>query len=346
MAFFNRINPVAAAGCGLAVGFVAALAIPVGAHVSSMPNTFQSGETASAEEVNANFNALLEAVNGLEQELSDVKDENTDLAARLANVEEHEELFALENFVVDLDRFLEIHLSKVPDDTAVKGPLIRVAGANLQIVNDAGDQETPDGTGNLIVGFAQARGQDSVSLSFVCSDGQYVDATSCTEEGHQWSQDHNTGSHNIVGGREPAYSRTGGFVAGVQNAITGVEASATGGGGNTASGKESSVSGGAGNIAAGNQASVSGGVLNTAGGRRSSVSGGAFNEASGEDSSVSAGTSNTASGLRSSASGGENNTISGNLSTVSGGIECEISDGGAWGARLRFGGTEGDCEAK
>ena len=96
------------------------------------------------------------------------------------------------------------------------GPIIRVRGANPQIVNAAGDQTTADGTGNLVVGFAAAR----VWQTDICSDGAIDNRDDCLEAAEVWARAHNTGSHNIVAGSNPAYSSTGGIVAGYHNAIT------------------------------------------------------------------------------------------------------------------------------
>ena len=313
MRFLNRIQPASAAAGGLIVGLAVALAMPALAQLSSM-NTFQSGETASATEVNENFDALVQAVNDLEQQVDTLQ----------AEVDAHEALLDLQDFVVDLDQFLEIHLSQAPEDTAVEAPIIRVTGANLQIVNAAGEQTTPDGTGNLVVGFAEARGMGDT----ICSDGSIDDETDCTNAGEVWSQAHNTGSHNIVGGESPAYSRTSGFVVGRTNAINRLGASVTAG--------ES-------NIASGVRSSVSGGWYNTASGWRSSVSGGWSNTASENQSSVSGGTGNEASGTASAVSGGVLNDASGAGSSVSGGRDCELTAQNAWGAQDADGTGAGDC---
>jgi len=341
MSFFHPLSKIHAGRVVLAlVGLVGLTALAM----AEVPHQFQAGETASAEEVNANFSALVDTVSALEArvesletEVSELEDENADLQAeldalsdevsaqgdRVADIEDSD-LFERENFVVDLDKFLEIHLSQAPTDTTVEAPLIRVAGANLQIVNAAGEQATPDGTGNLVVGLAEAR----TFGAFVCSDGTFEDSTDCRNAGERWARAHSSGSHNIVGGSQPSFSQTGGLVVGRENVINRVDAS---------------VSGGESNIASGRRASVSGGEFNTASGTDASVSGGIGNTASGDRASVSGGRTNTASGLRASVSGGELNIASGRRASVSGGTGCEVSVDDGWGAQRADGTSAGDC---
>jgi hypothetical protein len=145
---------------------------------------------------------------------------------------------------------------------------LQFAGMNVQIVNGAGvTTGTPDGTGNLIIGYNETRGDST------CTDGYF-----CDRRG---------GSHNLVIGYENNYSSYGGMVVGYANEIAGVFSSVSGGLGNIVSGQYSSISGGVENSASGDLSSVSGGYGNNAFGQSSSVSGGRFNEASGDYASVS-----------------------------------------------------------
>ena len=123
---------------------------------------------------------------------------------------------------------------------------------------------TPNGLGNLIVGYNESTG----------SQGR-------------------GGSHNLVVGPYHSYPHFGGLVAGVTNTLDGHYASVSGGMGNTAGGN-ASVSGGQYNTASGLWSSVSGGDRNIAEGMTSTVSGGQANIASGGRSSVSGGGGNTA----------------------------------------------------
>lgn len=271
-------------------------------------------------------------VDGMATQLAALTSASHDHGTRLATIE-NSELLAREDFVVDLDEFLELHHTP-PADTAAQGPILRLTGANFQIINAAQDQRTPDGTGNLVIGFAEARDQTEV-----CSKGPFDNQVDCEAGGHIWARAHNSGSHNIVGGEQAAYSQTGGVVLGRRNAINRLMAVVLAGFGNLASGVQSSVSGGSQNTASETRSSVSGGLLNTASATVSSVSGGIENTASGEfGSSVSGGRENTASGYYSSVNGGTGNTASGTRSTVSGGSGCEVDLTDGWGAA-----TLGDC---
>jgi hypothetical protein len=152
---------------------------------------------------------------------------------------------------------------------------LQFSGMNVQIVNGTGQTSstTPDGLGNLIVGY---------------DEGATI----------------TSGQHDIIVGTHDNFSSFGGIDAGLLNTTSGPYSSVTGGYGNTASGQSSSVSGGDTNVASGGMASASGGGGGTASGNESSVSGGVGSTASGLASSVSGGEGDTASGQASSILGG------------------------------------------
>lgn len=306
------------------------------AQAVNVPHTFQAGDTARAAEVNANFAALLEAVNALEDQLGTalnrIEELEGDLAmteAELAAVEA--DLSALESSVSDMDAvpasllaFSE-HLEVLPDPENVTGSTIRISQANLQIVNGEGATDTVNGLGNLIVGYNEPRPaqvDDGFITTFVdpvCSDGRHETEAVCAENGGLWDRNHKSGSHNIVGGMENAYSSYGGLVVGLNNVINRREAVVAGGWNNVASGRQSSVSGGFGNKASAFQSSVSGGRGNTASAQRSSILGGWSNETSGSIATVSGGRDNEAASTGATVSGGNENIASGIQSSVSGG---------------------------
>lgn len=342
---------VRASGYVLVAVVAIAVAIPVSAQLDNLPNQFQPGETAAAAEVNQNFEALLHEVQDLRQEVSELEAELETVQSSALFDEEIEEV--LENVAL----FTEIYFDS-PDDTAVQGPIIRITGANLQIVNAAGVQEEPDGTGNLVVGYSEARGGYSDE---VCSMGTHDTENECVGYGHTWAQAHNTGSHNIVGGSEAAYSQTGGLVIGRRNAITRAHASVTGGFQNLASGNSSSVTGGRGNESTAHGTTVTGGRFNKATRSQSVVSGGLHNVAHGNQSTVVGGSDNLADsdGFASivvggrdnvvndwsaTVTGGRNNTASAEETTISGGVGCELTENDEWGATELDGTGVGDCE--
>lgn len=164
-------------------------------------------------------------------------------------------------------------------------------GMNVHVRNGAGQTDSVNKLGNLIVGYNEDRSANSEK----------------------------SGSHNLIVGPRHNYSSYGGLVAGSENTVSNTNASVVGGSRNAASGRFSVVSGGYGNDAVNQLASVSGGRGNTAGGDYASVSGGYGNTASGRYASVSGGQENTASGDQSSASGGSHNTASGDFSSAGGG---------------------------
>ena len=217
------------------------------------------------------------------------------------------------------------------------GSEIIFSGVNVKIVNGTGTTNgTPNGLGNLIVGYDEDRSTGSDK----------------------------SGSHNIVVGSYHNYSSYGGLVAGYNNEVSGVYSSVSGGAFNTASGGDCSVSGGCNNTASGpcsfvgggggvfpedgNEAfasysailggfknvtgdvasndhsigqdsTVSGGNGNIASGKYASISGGGAGRAKELSSSVCGGWQNVADGAYSSILGGRLNTASYDLSTVSGG---------------------------
>jgi hypothetical protein len=211
------------------------------------------------------------------------------LQQRLADLEE--ELLLTQEVLLDLQETLAHVRMEEGELNGLAGPHLIIEGCNLHVRNAAEFTDEINGTGNLIVGYNE--------IVF----GAPV----------------RTGSHNLVVGPGHSFTSWGGFVAGINNSVTGTSAAVSGGFQNVASGSRASVSGGAFNEANGIQASVSGGTSNFASGERASVSGGAFNDASGQAASISGGGGNDASGFQASVSGGSFNEASGFDSSVSGG---------------------------
>lgn len=215
-------------------------------------------------------------------------------------------------------------------------------GVNVQVVNGLGKTDSINGLGNLIVGYSEPRVSglnDCCNPPPVCSNGGYRNEAECTANGFVWASNHKSGSHNIVGGGNNAYSSYGGLVVGQFSAITNNGAIVTGGLQNLSAGAGSSVSGGTDNSALGDNSSVIGGVFNTTNGYASSVSGGGGNLAFSIQTSVSGGQSNTAYAPYSSVSGGYGNraglTDDSNVdyaSSISGGAGITITGSGSWAA--------------
>jgi hypothetical protein len=110
---------------------------------------------------------------------------------------------------------LERKLAPLTFDAATSEVVI--TGANLRLLNGLGSTETTNGLGNLIVGYNEPR--DS-------------------------GEPQQTGSHNVVVGKQHQFSSFGGLVVGLQNEIHGAFASVSGGVRNTAAGEHTSISGG------------------------------------------------------------------------------------------------------
>jgi hypothetical protein len=182
---------------------------------------------------------------------------------------------------------------------------VRLTGVNLQIVDGAGStQGTPNGRGNLLVGYDEGRCiEDGEVVGFCGADG------ACGNGVCDRSQ--KNGSHNLVVGPGHRYSSVGGFVAGETNSVTGAAAS---------------VAGGLENEARGVHASVAGGTGNTAAGLRSAVAGGAGNLAFAEAAAVGGGIGNAARAFGAVVAGGENNATNGFAAVVLGGMENNAAD--------------------
>ena len=296
---------------------VASIMSPAVAGTVAVPNTFQPNTPALASEVNANFDALVDALNAQQAAIEQLQDDlasanatisqlQSDLDAAELNVATNASNVATNatgitsnanaitniesNTVLALDGLLFLGMDAEGNDVA------RFDEVNVQITNGLGatngdpmlNPNNPgpvNGLGNLLIGYNEATGFGSLA----CSDGQFADQTACEDAGETWAREQRTGSHNLVLGAGQFYTSHGGLLAGNRNIVNRAWASVSGGRLNTASGNSSSVSGGEFNFASGTWSSVSGGFGNTASSSWSSVSGGSSNTASGDASSVSGG---------------------------------------------------------
>lgn len=299
--------------------------IPCHAAEVTIPNTFQSGSTAVAAQVNGNFSAVKNAVDdndsrvaALEALVATLSETVAAQQTRIAELEESE-VMALGSYIT------------VDEDSDSRGAIVQLDGVNLQITNGLGSTGTTNGLGNLIIGYDEI---STEGTRYACSNG--IDQTSalCDAGGGIWDNSHKSGSHYLVLGSENSYSQFGGMVAGFRNFAIRDYATVTGGYYNIATGLFSSVSGGIDNKARGANSSISGGDTNYANGDYSSISGGHLNSADGTASNVSGGYMNTADGAYSSVSGGYNNTAGAHYSTVGGGASRTAPDIYDWAAGL------------
>jgi hypothetical protein len=277
--------------------------------------TFTPGSPARAAEVNTNFAAVKTAVDENHQRLATVE---TQLASP-----QMQALLAAAPYlsVIQLDGH----------------PVVRISGANVQIVNGMGDTRTVNGTGNLILGYDEARTDGTPECSVGYDTGAAVPVTNqpqCEALSATWSLSHKSGSHNVVIGALHNYPSAATLIAGERNTASFLAASVTGGNRNRAANFGASIAGGSGNRASGLTASVAGGSTNIAPGELASIAGGLTNEASAlgatvaggqgnrsrnHAASVSGGTGNNANGSWSHVSGGEGNTATGDMTSILGG---------------------------
>jgi len=180
-------------------------------------------------------------------------------------------------------------------------PTVQFASVNVQIISGAGATDAGvNGTGNLVLGY----GENANSYSQTGSHDLVIG------KNNGWS-----GFGEIVGGNNDRASGNYSTVVGKSNLASGGSSLAAGEV-NTASGGDSSVMGGAHNIASGSDSSITGGNFNAARDSFASILGGCLNlagasgrlsgscNASGTE-AVLGGFENTASGLESTVSGGE-----------------------------------------
>lgn len=303
----------------------------------TIPNMFTAGTPAKAADVNANFDAVKTATNDNDSRISKLEADNATLKADNTTLKDtvsqmQADIKALQSKLAAVNNSQVMALGPyltVDTISDSRGPLVKLTGVNVQIVNGAGLTASANGLGNLIIGYDES----DTSITPRCTIGwdetqgkPVTDQASCGAVNGIWTAaGFKTGSHYLVVGYGNNYSRWGGIVSGQFNTSNYDYASVLAGEQNTASGIGSIVSGGYQNFVFNGYSSVSGGNKNTALGLYSSVSGGYSNGSTGEWSSVSGGSFNNASGTQGSISGGQSNTSSGNMSSVLGGYSNTAS---------------------
>lgn len=223
-----------------------AMGITLLAQAVSVPHVFVPGDTARADEVNANFSELVRALEALEAEVITQATTIGDLKTQL------ERTRAVADEFRAMSRFTRLETRSLE---GLPGPHVIFEGVNVHVRSGSGitDDKVPEGAkptglGNLVIGYNESPDTPEAS--------------------------DRVGSHNLVLGFANRFAGVGGLVTGVDNEIGGLYATVTGGRSNRAVGDFASVSGGEGNVAAGENSSVSGGLKNAATGLDSSVSGG------------------------------------------------------------------------
>lgn len=292
---------------GIAVALTAVATISLPGMAGQVGNlvTFTSGTTAKSSEVNGNFTAVKTAVDDNQAQITALNARIAALEARLTNI-------------AALNDYLSLQ-------TVNGQPTVRVAAANLQVVNGTGRTDSINGTGNVLIGYDESRADtdykfcSQATLSSRSGNYKYTlqDDIGCAAAGAVFAVNHKSGSHNLIVGPFNNYSNYGGAVFGIHNAIAYSHASITGGENNISAGTGSSVtggrnnqaftfgtvSGGEGNVADGDLSVVSGGVLNWSAGEGSVVSGGLLNLVRGKFAAISGGSLRVANGENNWAAG-------------------------------------------
>lgn len=168
---------------------------------------------------------------------------------------------------------------------------------NLHVESGVGATDSsPNGKGNLIVGYDEGDGLKS-------------------------------GSHNLVLGSYHSYSSYGGLLVGSYHTVEAPFGVVCGGYDNLVSAPYASIDGGQGNTAGADYAVVVGGSYNTASGSTAVAVGGYDNVASGTASQVAGGTGNEASASWSSIAGGRDNRVLAESASIGGGYLNTIYSG-------------------
>ncbi|MGI9307757.1 MAG: hypothetical protein ACR2P6_00765 [Gammaproteobacteria bacterium] len=228
-------------------------------------------------------------------------------------------------YIQQLQSYIEITEGDIPQ--------VIVNGANLVVRNGLGTTDTINGSGNLVIGYAEPNIDGA--YPYFCSDGEYLEASICISAGESWEQSLQSGSHNLVMGKENNYSRYGQIVSGKRNTANGDHAMVHGES-NFATGDYSFVGAGQWNNSVADYAGISGGRYNIASGDYSSIVGGWFNDVIGSYAVVAGGDHNNATGESAVVSGGYNNTAAGEDAVVSGGLDRNAAGQSDWTAGTLF----------
>ena len=179
---------------------------------------------------------------------------------------------------------------------------ITFSGANIMLTNGTGDTATPNGKGNLFVGY------------------------------NAYTDEERTGSHNVVVGDNNHYFGTAGLVVGTQNRLGGHGSAILGGRHNLVTANGSVAIAGLNSEVEGDLSAALAGAYNAVPSVYGLALGGYNNDVMGDFAVVAGGQGNRASGDYSLAAGGAHNEASGETSVVSGGqdviAEAAISVGG------------------
>lgn len=162
------------------LGFSAAISY-VQAGVLTVPNTFSAGTKAVAADVNDNFGAVKNAVDDNDGRITvnaaDIASMQAAIAALQATVSAQATTIATlqsdlssvqGNSVLALDG----NLSFITDANGYATALF--SGVNVQVINGV-DQSTPNGVGNIIVGY----NSNGTAPFSACSDGQHTTQITC-----------------------------------------------------------------------------------------------------------------------------------------------------------------------
>ncbi|MFZ4508199.1 MAG: hypothetical protein ACOYON_10950 [Fimbriimonas sp.] len=134
--------------------------------------------------------AAIAPAQSVEQRLALLESKVTTLESKVSNLQNDK--WALVNDLANANSKIW-QLEQKTKFMSVSGNTTRFIGTNLQIMKDSGNSLTPNGLGNLLVGYNALR-----------TDGKPTPRT---------------GSHNIVLGNENAYASSMGFVGGYRNSI-------------------------------------------------------------------------------------------------------------------------------
>lgn len=119
-----------------------------------------------------------------------------------------------------------LFISTSSDDNSITE--VEFRGVNVRINNDSSVNHILNGSGNLILGYNSQPGL----APEICSSLDWDNPTDCVNAGHVWSNNHRTGSHNLIIGRSMSYASYGNVLHGDSHASNSPMSAALSGGGN------------------------------------------------------------------------------------------------------------------
>lgn len=177
----------------------------------------------------------------------------------------------------DVPENLADYLFVSPNPAGSGIPQVEFRGVNVLVTNGSSVNHELNGTGNLIIGYNNQAGL----APEICSSVEWNNPSDCESAGYVWSNDHRTGSHNLIMGRSMSYASFGNILQGDSHASNSPRSAALAGYQAKLMGARSAIVAGYSNKTSEEYAVVVGGSEAVSSGQASVVVGGDSGQASG-----------------------------------------------------------------